>query len=567
LAQIDGRISRRIDWSCIADYALPAIIAAALSTTLGLAYAATMFSPGFLLGTSDFWDAPQGITGGSAADIKTTLSGYIYFVRDEWRFPLLSLPMLGAPEGSNAGMLDAVPFVALLGKTAFHLFGVYGNPYGAWSALMFAGNGIAMTFLLRAVGLRSLLAAVAGTGFGLLMPALHYRFGHLALSAHCLVVAALAAYFYRARGAGARGELAEGAIYLLALLTNIYLAAMCGLLFLASTVSAVERREFTLVSAALRIGILLSGSLAILFVLGMIGGRLPNAAGGFGYYSMNLASLVWPVMSYGGPKGQYEGFAYLGMGSIALLVAAIVTIRPNLAALARQHSPLLAVLILSALFALSNEIYLGSWHILHIPLPEALANSVFGHFRSSGRFVWPLMYFLTFAGLASILRSYPPKKAALLIGLSLLLQFVSVLPFHRAVAEAASAHPSKLADKELVALLDASARIEIHPSYQCSRPGTSLAAQQRRVGMQMLAAPGLKPINSVYAARSNRDCTQERLPEALAPGTLYIFLDEYALESRTRYPSASCRVRPTETICSLAEIGEAKTGVASPAEP
>lgn len=559
MAQTEGRISRSFDGAAALFIPLPATAAVAASALLSLAYAATLFSPDFVSGTSDFWNAPAGIVGGSIADMQTTLSGYTYFVRDEWRVPLLSLPQLGTPEGSNAGMLDVVPWVALLGKTVFHILGLYVNPYGAWTALMFAGNGLAMTFLLRAVGLRSLLAAFAGTGFGLLVPALHYRFGHLALSAHWPIISSLACYFYRARGAGFRGEVAEWSIYLLALLTNIYVAAMCAAILAASTVRAVHGGEFRPSAAALRIAILVAASIAILSLLGIIGGELPNTAGGFGYYSMNLLSLFWPGNFYAGPGGQYEGFANLGAGTLALLIVAIIRVRQDIAALSRRHWPLLTVLALSTVFALSNEIYIGSWHILHLPLPDILTNHVFAHFRSSGRFVWPLMYFLTFAGLAITLRSHRPRMAALIAGSALLLQFVSVFPMNRAVAEAAASHPAPLADEELAALLAESERVEIYPSYQCSAK-TSRAAIQRRVGMQMLTAPQLKPINSVYAARSNRDCATERLPERLSPGTLYIFLDGYAAESRSHYPSSACRVRPAETVCSIPPSGQVASG-------
>jgi uncharacterized membrane protein len=556
VAQLDGPMSHGVLWEGTYITWLPVAPAVALSAALGVLYAATLFSPSFVMGTSDFWNAPAGIVGGSTFDMETTLSGYTYFVRDEWRFPLLNVPQLGAPEGSNAAMLDVVPWVALLGKALFRVFGLYLNPYGAWSALMFAGNGLAMTFLLRAVGLRSLLATLAGTGFGLLIPALHYRFGHLAMSAQWLIVAALAAYFYRARGAGFRGELAEWAIYVLALLTNIYLAAMCAALFLASTIAAAARGELSPASAAQRIGILIAGSLAILVLLGIAGSSLPNTAGGFGSYSMNLVSLFWPGDFYAGPQWQYEGYAYLGAGSLLLLFAAFARTGAALFAYARRHWPLLAALTLCAAFALSNEIYAGSWHVAHVPLPDTLVNNIFAHFRSSGRFIWPLMYFLTFAGIALTLRSYPAKKAAVFIALALLLQSISVFPLHRALAEAAAARPPKPADKELTGLLTASNSVEIYPSYQCSRPETSPAAIARRVGLQMLAAPELKPINSVYAARSNRDCATERPPESLSPGTLYVFLDEYAAASLSRYPAAACRAGPQETICAVPPSGQ-----------
>lgn len=548
MAQAEEQSSGRSDWAAYLFLALPASGAAAISFLLGLLYAATMFSPAFIFGIGGFWDAPAGIMAGSIADMETTFSGYMYFVRDEWRFPLLHVPQLGTPEGSNAGMTDVVPWVALLGKAIFHVLGLYINPYGIWTALMFVGNGMAMTFLLRAVEQRSLLATIAGTGFGLMMPALHYRFGHLALSAHCLVVSSLAGYFYRSRGAGFKSELAEWSIYFLALLTNIYLAAMCGAIFTASTVRAITARELTVFSAALRMAMLIAGSLAVLLALGMIGNGVTFAAFGFGHFSMNLTSLFWP--DHFGVLGQQEGYAFIGLGTLALLLAALTKIDSNLSATARRHWPLVAVLVLCAVFAASNEIYFGPWKVLHIPLPDVLISGVFGIFRSSGRFIWPLMYFLPFAAVATVLRNHTPRNAAVFIGMALALQFLSVSPWHGAVAEAAAHRPPQ-ADKNLADLLAASERVEIYPSFQCAGRSSPLASLQRRVSLQMLTAPALKPINSVYLARSQRDCEAEVPPRELVPGTLYFFFDDEAAESLKRYPAQACKAGPEETICAV----------------
>ena len=536
-----------------------------ISATLGILYATTLFSPGFLLGTSDFWRAPVGIVGGGRFDMETTLSGYVYFVRDEWRFPLLSIPQLGMPEGTNAGLLDAVPLVALAGKAIFKVFGVYLNPYGVWSALMFVGSGLAMTFLLRAVGQRSLVAAIAGTAFGLLMPALHQRFGHLALSAQCLTAAALAAYFYRAGGAGWRGELAEWSIYVVALLTNPYLAAMCAAILLASIGKALGERRVSPVAAGLRVAMLFAGSAAILLILGMIDVHgMPRIEAGFGHYSMNLASPFWPQKSglfaatglsavspdVIGPAGQFEGYAYLGAGGLVLLLAGALVAGRELPGLARRHWPLLSALTLCAAFALSDKVYFGRWLILQVTLPQSLVDQLLAHFRGSGRFIWPAMYFLTFAGLAATLRHYAPRPAMALIGGAIVLQLLDVSLLHGQVAAAAAAHPAALADVELAALVDASDRVEIYPSDQCARE-TTLTARALRVGLQLLTAPMLKPINSVYAARRNRDCATERLPARLLPGTLYVFLDEAARTSRARYEAGACIARTAETICKL----------------
>src|SRR6266536_1861735 len=48
----------------------------------------------FVVGDSPFWHTPAGDPAGEQA-------GYLYFVRDSWRFPLFDVPLVNQHEGTN----------------------------------------------------------------------------------------------------------------------------------------------------------------------------------------------------------------------------------------------------------------------------------------------------------------------------------------------------------------------------------------------------------------------------------------------------------------------------------
>ena len=80
-----------------------------IAIALGAAYALTLFEPSFILGRSVYWTEPYG-------DPTTNMVGALYFVRDEWRFPLFYVPKLGFPEGVNIVYTDSLPLFAIVAR-------------------------------------------------------------------------------------------------------------------------------------------------------------------------------------------------------------------------------------------------------------------------------------------------------------------------------------------------------------------------------------------------------------------------------------------------------------------
>ena len=169
-------------------------VAIPLAFFIGLLYAVFLLGVNTALGTSEFWRLPDGLIGGRI-DMKIILSGYYWFVQDEWRWPLMHIGRIHSLDGANAVLFDSVPYVALFGKLVRWTTGYVVNFLPAWIALSFALNAAALAALIRAMGRRAILATLVAGGIGALSPLMHFRFGHIGLAAHWTYIFPMAIYF------------------------------------------------------------------------------------------------------------------------------------------------------------------------------------------------------------------------------------------------------------------------------------------------------------------------------------------------------------------------------------
>ena len=144
---------------------------------------------------------------------------------------------------------------------------------------------------------------------------------------------------------------------------------------------------------------------------------------GFGYYNANLLSIInpitggaalnwelsnnatWSILLPGfrnATDGQYEGFAFMGLGLTAVVILASILLIVNhqkLALLKSQYSQTLGLSsLLAFVFATGFSFDVGRIHLFTIGIPEVL-RPMFGVFRSSGRFMLVVSFVLSISSL------------------------------------------------------------------------------------------------------------------------------------------------------------------------
>jgi hypothetical protein len=366
--------------------------------------------------------------------------GWQFFRSEPWQWPPGRISGFGISGGSNIVFTDSIPLLALFLK-----------PFSGWLAAQFQyfGLWILSCYLLSGYfGLRLLARytrdpalRLAGACFFILSPPLLLRgYGHESLMAHWLLLAGIDTCL---DGWNWRRWLSWSAI---AALCHPYLLLMVLGLMAASATSAVWIDKTLRPTVLLLQGIGIS--LVLLLLMGLAGhfsNSGPLHAEGYGYFNMNILSLLDPLLGWSrylrqrpvhpdyanlGNFGQYEGFLYLGAGMIVLAIMALALhlMRPQ--PLAQRYWPLAAVGLLYWLLALSNVISFAELRLFTLPLPDALYRAL-SIFRASGRLGWPAFYLIHLGVLLLVLHHLPTRSALAVLLAALALQLADQSDKHR----------------------------------------------------------------------------------------------------------------------------------------
>lgn len=398
-----------------------------LAAAIGVAAALAVLPAATILGSGPGWLAPF-------PDQAQTLTGHLAFQADAWHWPPLHTTRLFPPQGVTIALTDSNPLVSLLAKLWAKGAGSGpANWLGGFLALCWVLQAMGAAYAARGLGAAP-GAALAAAAIACAWPALLARMAHINLCGHAVILFALGLAF-RATVQHrpfdrARHWAAPAALLLAAILTHPYLFQLCAAVLAAIPVDAALRRRpgwhrvpvFFALSGVLAAGTLILSS-------GLLGG----GDKGFVFFSMNLASPFWPQRSgvFGADLpvldatgGQYEGYNWLGAGTMALLAALLVQ-----AAVRRAwpRPPLALVLVLGglALLSLSSRVYLGPWKVLDLGAKPW--EDIFASFRAPGRAFWPVGYALMLAAATAVGRM-PRRVGGPLLAAAVVLQLIDVRP-------------------------------------------------------------------------------------------------------------------------------------------
>lgn len=408
--------------------------------------------------------------------------GWHYFRHEPWHWPPGAVHGYYAPLGTSIGLTDSIPLVGYALK-----------PFAGWlpTPFQYLGPFLLASFALQgALGARliarrvdAVAAQVLGAALFVLLPTLLIRVGHAALCAHWLILWAL---LVATREPSTRFRpVGWAALGLAAGMVQPYLAAMVLAVLGATAVAPCgtpASRRLTALGAALAAtvtGWWISG-------LFLLSGDGSLAAGGLGYYSMNLLALVspgdWssflPALPIATDGQTYEGFQYLGLGILLVLATALAFAARGRATRApatdaRLWSPwLIAVCLGMTAFAVSPVVTLGSRTILNLDGPWTAPLALF---RSSGRFVWPLVYLMLTSAIVTVARRGRGQAGVAVLAVAVVLQLVDLRgahTFRRQVAHDPAFHAwaDPFADARWHEVAPAYAHLALVPPPQCGAP-------------------------------------------------------------------------------------------------
>ncbi|MCR4611539.1 MAG: DUF6311 domain-containing protein [Lachnospiraceae bacterium] len=396
-------------------------------------------------------------------DLTQHYMGWVYYRDTPWSFPL------GLTEGIYSEPVsvvytDSIPLFAVFFKIFSGILPASFQYMGLFGLLCYALMGGFGALITRRFSSNILVNVISAFFFVLSPILLNRMYLHTALSAHFLIVAGIVLWLYRDRMKRAKYIGAWTALLTCGTLINAYFTPILLGILLCSIVQDLINGE-KISRCIMPVVIPLVVTLFFAWMVGMFYGETnASGSGGLDILSFNMDAFFNPAtyatdfghfthdfkeISYSGLVRGYalvtpyqnEGFAYLGLGMIILVILAIILLIAYLIRRARiikrderigantstfekekdgakkgvsgkekdsaftntfpgnkrkTVSYVVALLIYMVVFtflALSPTWTLGGRELFSIPYPEFIWN-LLSIFRSTGRFIWPVYYMI-----------------------------------------------------------------------------------------------------------------------------------------------------------------------------
>jgi putative flippase GtrA len=379
-------------------------------------------------------------------DPATHYLGWLFFRNTGWSFPIGLNPDYGLEIGSAIIFSDSNPLLAFLFKPFAALLPEPFQYFGIWILACFvlqAWFGWKLVALIS----DSLAIRALGAAFFVFAPPMIWRLhGHLSLVGHFLVVAALYLALDRTL---LRRKLAWGMLLAVAALVHVYLLAMVALLWLADMLGKIIEKNLSIQKAVVEFATILSVIGIISWQVGYLSVGSGVSAGGYGLYRMNLLSIIdssgwsYVLKDISEGQGDYEGFNFLGLGVIFLLVSALPALFAGKIGILRAASKFPVILLALAgltVFAISHKVGFESYEFEYSLPDQALSSA--NILRASGRMFWPVFYMILFVAIFCVVRGYQKRVAASLLGLALVIQIVDTSAGWTGIRSKLMAEPS-----------------------------------------------------------------------------------------------------------------------------
>ncbi len=338
-------------------------------------------------------------------DLSQHYLGWEFYRKDIWRFPIGMTNRLAYPIETSVIFTDSIPILAAVFKVFNGILPQYFQYFGWWGLLCFGMQGYFGAKILNVWNIEYRCAFI-GDVFIVLSPVMIYRmFMHTSLGGQWIILAAIYLFLRHDNQSGfSKKEILYWTI--LGFLiggVHLYFFPMC-FLFVAGSIidSVIKNKRVKLIDIIPAFSFVI-GTCCTFYILGGFTSHASGNAEGLGSFGFNLNaffngndfSRVLPDFEQCG-GGQHEGFAYLGLGIICMVVVCMVSLLLNLHTTKKsinENIVLVIIGIISFLLAVLPTVTYGGKVLLDIKLPKKVSE-LYAVFRTTGRFIWPTWYLI-----------------------------------------------------------------------------------------------------------------------------------------------------------------------------
>ena len=341
------------------------------------------------------------LTGG---DLTQHYLGWCLYRSSPWTFPIGLTSEFAWPYEISVMYADVIPVCAVFFKLLSPLLPDTFQYFGIWGLLCYALQGGLASVLLHRfipqVWLGSMLSLFFIVGYQIM-----YRmFGHTAFGAQWILLLSLIFLFNRDLFGSKRAwRIALGATGALCVFVHGYFVPMVFFIMLTALYmhwwKAGEKKECFLLIGAYAFSVIAS-----MWILGAFSLHVAANATDYGTYGANLDAFFNPILptmsrfmpSYHISPGQLDGYAYLGLGGIILVLAAFLRIcweKIRGKQVCGAYAPMLLLWFGCMLMAVFQNVAFHDTIVFHVHYPDWMTR-VLSIFRGNGRFIWIPTYLL-----------------------------------------------------------------------------------------------------------------------------------------------------------------------------
>lgn len=365
------------------------------------------------------------------------------FRNSPWMFPFGFMNTLSYPEYTSVMFSGAIPGMALFFKLINAVLPATFQYFGIWTLLCMILMGVYSSKILYRLS-QDRYIAIVGSVFFILIPIMHMRiFAHTGLDGQWLLIAAFDMCLDMREKEWKKNIWFRAVLFgMIAILQHSYFLPIVAVILLYGVIYNIINGNGVMKNVILLIAYTIAGFATVYLLGGFSTNISRGTAGGLGQYSMNLNALfnprcdpeLWSKFISPLPyhhNGQQEGFAYLGLGIIILLIIDvfffIAYMKKKIKMIKRyaiDGAIAFFVLAIALFISLSPLATVGEKTLYEIKLPDNIEN-IWAIFRSSGRFSWILVYAIMLFAIISFHKMQRTWSAYLLI-LVLILQIIDL---------------------------------------------------------------------------------------------------------------------------------------------
>ncbi len=394
----------------------------------------------YFVGIDNYWFTNIDWLLGSADYTNSQLS-WQYFKEDKWRFPFGKNPNYGMEISNSVVFTDTIPLFAFI----FKILSIFNfekiQYFSFWiSICVFLQLFFSHKIIFKVTNSNSY--ALLGSFLLFLCPFFLMRLSHhFSLGGHWLILYA----FYIGYCLDEKSKNLNWYILItLSLLIHLYFTAMIFIIYSSFLLEKVvsDKKISYLKSLVYK----LFYTFFVMYLIGYFESNAVNSiSSGYGEYKLDLFGFFDPQIDTGFnnletswsfflgniPDTGLEGFNYLGLGNLILLALTIFLFMLNF----KKNIPAKDQLKLFRISNLYVLIFLfwsitTSPSIMNVPLINIkIHDYLYGAlsiFSATGRFAWPVAYFVLFFSLFYIYRNFRKIYSFACVGFILLLQILDI---------------------------------------------------------------------------------------------------------------------------------------------